>query len=379
MTQPAPSSQHIALSITLLTLSALAGCGHSEPFGAGDFGSQTPLDPGRPVQLTLNRGHDRRAAWLPDGSAILYSTQLSGSRDNDMCLAELPPTGGRQVRLICDLTANGGMLTEALESAAPAADGRLAFVAASGERGGLVPDFQQLSLATVADPATRTSLLSIPYTIPGSRTHGGLSQLRWLGPNRLVYLGEAVTMLPLCEGCEKDTLRSGIEAVQLDLASAATPQAIPGTSNASGVCPGANEDEIYYTLNGDTKVYRQTLSTGAVSAAYDFGAQGIARDVHVVGNLMAAVVGGRVHFGIDPSLGPIQWDSGGIVHLVDLSAGSDVTLPDPTSLGLFRRPQISPSGSEVVAERYPLIITVLESSVDTSVSRTADLYLMAQP
>jgi hypothetical protein len=381
MTQPAPSSQHryIAASITLLVVAALIGCGHSEPFGTQDFGTEAPRDPTSPVQLTLNRGHDRRAAWLPDGSAILYSTELSGSRDHDMCLAELPPTGGRQRRLTCDVTPNGGMLTESLESAAPAADGRLAYVAGSGERNGLVPDFQQLSLATISEPGARTSLLSIPYTIPGSRTHGGLSQLRWLGSNRLVYLGEAVTMTPLCDGCEKDTLRSGIEAVQLDLAASGTPQVIPGTTNASGVSPGASEDEVYYTLGGDTKVYRETLSSGAISVAYDFGAQGIARDVHVVGNLMTAVVGGRVHFGIDPSLGPTQWDSGGIVHVVHLSDGSDNILPDPTGLGLFRRPQISPSGSQLVAERYPLIITIFDTIADTSLAREADLYLMGQP
>jgi len=372
--------------INLLALCTLAGCGHSEPFTPQNFDTDQPFDPTPPVQLTLNHGHDRRAAWLPDGSAILYSTQPEGTRDHDICLAVLPPTGGRQRQLTCNLTPNGGQLTEALESAAPAADGRLAYVAATGGIGLIVPELQELSLATVADPATRMPLLGIPYTIPGRRTHGGISQLRWLSTSRLLFLAEAVTVLPLCEGCMRDTLRSGLDAVWLDASTpGATPQAIPGTDNASGVSPGATEDEIYYTLNGDTRVYHQVLSSGAVSVVHDFGAAGIARDVHVVGSRMAAVVGGRVHFGVDPSLGPTQWDSGGVVHLVNLQDGSDVPLDDPTQGGLFRRPQISPSGTQVVVERNPyLFIEILDASgavvgIDTTVIRVADLFLMGQP
>jgi hypothetical protein len=359
----------------LLALCTLAGCGHSEPFTPRDFGTDQPFDPTPPIQLTFNHGHDRGAAWLPDGSAILYSTQPEGSTDHDVCLAVLPPTGGRQRQLTCDLNPNAERLTEALESAAPAADGRLAYVASTGRVGLIAPELQQLSLATVADPVTRVPLLRIPYTIPGRRTHGGISQLRWLSSNRLLFLGEAASIVTQCIGCMSDTLRSGLDAVWLDASTAgAAPQAIPGTDNASGVCPGATEDEIYYTLNGDTRVYHQVLSSGVVSVVHDFGAAGIARDVQVVGGRMAVVVGGRVHFSVDPSLGPTQWDSGGIVHLVNLQDGSDITLADPTQ-GLFRRPQISPSGTQVVVERNPFV--VLEG--DTMVLPVADLFLIGQP
>ncbi len=363
----------------LVAIFTLAGCGHSEPFTPENFGTDAPFDPTPPIQLTLNRGPDRRAAWLPDGSALLYSTQLDGTRDHDVCLAVLPPTGGRQRSLSCNLTPVGDQRTESLESAAAATDGRLAFLAASGAIGALVPSVQELSLATVADPTTRTSLLAIPYTISGRPTHGGISQLRWLGPNRLVYLGEAVNVLSLCDGCERDTVHSGLDAVWLDLAGGANPQAIAGTSNASGVSPGSTEDEVYYTLNGDTRVYRQTLSTGAATVVFDFAAAGIARDVHVVGTRMAVVVGGRVHFTDDPIVGPTQWDSGGVVHVVDLSGGSDVALTGPSDLGLYRRPQISPPGSQVVVERYQLIIIDNGVTVDTSVARAGDLYLIGQP
>lgn len=362
-----------------LALVALLGCGHTEPFDTPSWGNDQPFDPTPPVRLTLNRGPDRRAAWLPDGSAILYSAQLFERRDNDVCLALLPPSGGRLLNLTCNLSASGDNLTEALESPTPASDGRLAFVAATSAIGALTPDNQGIALATIDDPATRQMLRPLPYTIPGGRFHGGASQIRWLAPDRLLYLGESVTTLRPCPFCQLDTLRSGLDATLLSVAVPGTfPETVPGTDFASGVSPGGSEDEIYYTIGGDTRVYRRLLSTGDVSVAFDFGAAGIARDVHVVGSRMAAVVGGRVTFATDPSLGPTQWDSGGVLHVVNLQDGSDMTLNGP---GLFRRPQLSPSGAGIVAEVYPLIITVnpVDGTRDTMVSRVGDLFLLGQP
>jgi hypothetical protein len=59
---------------------------------------------------------------------------------------------------------------------------------------------------------------------------------------------------------------------------------------------------------------------------------------------------------------------------VNLQDGTDVTLDGP---GLFRRPQLSPSGDAVVAEVYPLIVNPVTN--DTTVSRSGDLYLFGQP
>jgi hypothetical protein len=365
-------------SARLLAIAATLGCGHTEPFSAPPFDRNQPFDPGPPVRLTVNRGPDRRPAWLPDGSGILYSTQLVATRESDVCLGRLPATGGSQQQLTCALTPNSINLTDALESAAPATDGRLAFVAATSNIGAGGPDAQSIALATVGDPATRQSLHSVPYSIPGGRLHAGVSQIRWLGPNRLVFLGEAVTVLRPCQLCPLDTLRSGLDAVWLNVDGAPVAlHAIPGTDYASGVSPGASEDEVYYTLNGDTRVYRQQLSTGTVTVVHDFGAAGFARDVHVVGDRMAAVVGGRVAFAVDPSLGPTQWDSGGVVHVVNLQDGSDMILDAPGP-GLSRRPQLSPSGSAVVAEVYPLIIADVVPP-DTVVSKVGDLFSYGEP
>jgi hypothetical protein len=91
---------------------------------------------------------------------------------------------------------------------------------------------------------------------------------------------------------------------------------------------------------------------------------------------MAVVVGGRVAFAADPSLGPTQWDSGGVVHVVNLQDGTDIILDAPEALS--RRPQLSPSGSAVVAEVYPLIISDFVPP-DTIVSPDADLYRFDLP
>jgi len=229
------------------------------------------------------------------------------------------------------------------------------------------------------DPTGRQHLLSIPYSASGGGPHTGVSQLRWLSPGRLIFLGESVIRSSPCLGCEMDTVRSGLGVVIMDVdQSPISPVQVPSTDYASGVSPGTTEDEIYYTLGGDTRVYRRILSSGEVAVAHDFGAGGIARDVHVVGSRLAAVVGGRVAFGIDPVHGPTQWDSGGTLRVVNIQNGTEQTLTGP---GLFRRPQLSPSGTAIVAEVYPLIVTVDTVTQDTVVvvGRDSDLYLYQQP
>jgi hypothetical protein len=310
----------------------------------------------------------RRLAPRRVGAFLLYPA--IGRADHDVCLTLLPSSGGGQRQLSCDLSPTSSTQTDALESPAPARDGRLAFVQGTSPIGAVGPDSQAIELGTVNDPLTRRSLQRVPYLSPNGRRHAGVSQIHWLGPNRLVWVGEAVEAVAPCLGCQMDTLRTGLDVAWLNLDGTPTVHVVPGTDYASGVSPGATEDDVYYTLRGDTRVYHQVLGTGEVSVVYDFAAAGIARDVHVVNGRMAAVVGGRVAIGIHPDLGPIQWDSGGVLHVVSLQDGSDVTLAAP---GLFRRPRLSPSGSQLVAEVYPL------DDSGATVSRGGDLYLFGQP
>ena len=77
-----------------------------------------------------------------------------------------PATGGSQRQFTCELTPNSINLTDALESAAPAADGRLAFFAATSNIGATRPNVQGIALGSVLEPATDHMLQSVPYTLP---------------------------------------------------------------------------------------------------------------------------------------------------------------------------------------------------------------------
>lgn len=356
---------------------AVAACGHSDAFTSPPYGTDAPFDPSPPARLTFNPLTDREAAWLPDGSGILYSAQQLDRRDHDLCLALLPPDGGRQRALTCDLSSAGVDSTNAIVSAAPAADGRLAFVGASSSIGSVSPFTEGIAIAPTVDARGAATILSRPYTIPGEPSHNHMGTIRWLGAGKLVFLGGNSAFITDCLGCPHDTVVANLKVVMLDAAAGASPTAVEGTDLPSGVSAGASPDEIYYTADGDSRVFLRTLSTGAVTVAYDFGAAGIARDVHVVGSRMTVVVGGHVVFGINPTLGPTQRDSGGVVHVVDLGTGANQSLDQPALL--FRRPALAPDGGRLVAEGFPLTFVPTATGVDTIVASVGDLYLFSAP
>lgn len=364
-------------------LLALA-CSHTDPFSTPPYGTTQPFDPTPPVRLTLNPGADQGASWLPDGSGILYSAQQLGRPDLDVCLAELPPTGGTQERLVCDLGRQGSDTTNAIEWPVAGVDGRLAFVKASSSIGATNPSREALSVAPGLDPSKASDVQRIPYTLPGEAETSAVLHLHWQRENQLVFVGGAATYRQACALCVVDTITTGRKILLLDLSPpGAAPVPLPGTDFASGVTPGISSDLIYFTLGGDRRVYSRSLTSGSTSVVHDFGSAGVVRDVHVGGGRLVAVVGGRVAFSADPGLGPTQWDSGGIVHVVDLASDADIALDGGPRL--FRRPAIAPGGDRVVAEGYPLVIRdVIDPAtqlhrLDTTVARASDLFLFATP
>jgi hypothetical protein len=118
---------------------------------------------------------------------------------------------------------------------------------------------------------------------------------------------------------------------------------------------------VYFTVNGDSRVFRLALASGSLDVVHDFGLGGIVRDVQIVGNRLVVVVGGNVSFTTDPPLGPTQRDGGGPIVLVDLSTGGERMLADST----WRHPALSPDGTRVVAELMS--------------GRTTDLWLLEVP
>ena len=341
------------LTLVLLPLiPPLAGCEHGAPLAAGSYGSDQPLQAGSLRRLTYNAGQDRAPAWLPDESGIVYSAERTDRRDRDRCLAILPPDGGQIRSTICDAAPAADDSTDVWTE--PAADraGRLAYVASSSRIGASAPTSTTLVLSTLADPATARALATFPYYASDTAPHWLASQPRWLGTDTLVYVALRTGLQRPCQTCPVDTVQTGVSIDLLDTSRPAPQvQVQAGTRFASSVATGPTPGAFYYTVGGDSRVFRRVVSTGSDAIVFDFGAAGIARDVQVVGSRLVAVVGGKVSFGFDSNLGfVVQQDSGGPLHVVDLTTGADAVLA-VTGLA-FRRPALSPSGKRLVAEGY---------------------------
>jgi WD40 repeat protein len=371
----------MALRSGVVVLAAVLACDHSAPFGAPDTGANRPLGAGTPVQLTYSPGQEHTPGWVPDGSGFFFSEQRLDRPDRDRCLSELPPLGGRIERQLCHHTLGGEDSTDVFDSPAVGADGRIAFVAASSSARllTLAPTYQVLLLAPLAHPDSTQVLLPIPYPSPSGRTHTGVSNLEWLPDGRLQFVGERVTY-PL-----PDTVHTGVELMRLTtVAGQWTLSSLAGFDGVSSAA-AAGDDTVYYSLVGDTRVFRRILSSGADTVLWDFGSEvggGIARDLLVRGNRLIAVVGGMVYYTADSVLGASQRDNGGDIHVVDLTTGAEETLRvlDLNHPIWFRRPSLSPDGHLLVVEGrvYQLIKHTDEAGnllfTDTIIDATPNLY-----
>lgn len=354
--------RHTPLVLALL----VSACGHEAPLKPGVYPPNQPAGSGSLVRATFNPGADLGPSWLPDGRGFLYTVERIDRDDLDRCLALLPAAGGTIEREICDRIPDADDSVDAYTAAAVSSDGRLAFVRATASLSvgwPVAPYAQQLVVAPMDHPDRARVLQTIPYPGPSGRIHQAVTHVHWLGDSSLVYVGQKVNYSAPCPGCDLDTLPTGLEVVRLDFSGPATVLTmLPGTDQASSVTAAGN-DTVYFTVNGDSRVFRLQVSSGALSTAHDFGAGNIARDVTVAAGRLAAVVGGKVSFGDDPALGPVQRDSGGTLVMVDLANGTETALTPP--LEFYRRAALAPDGRHVVAERL--------------LGRTTDLYLVEAP
>jgi len=359
----------------LVALSCVAGaCSHEEPFALTDPHVQGPRTSGSPIRLTYNDADDRTAAWLPDGSAMLYSSERPDLPDADRCLRLMPAGGGAVFREICPRGVGQADSTHRLESAAVSADGRIVFLHSASVVGNPKGAFMHLMLGTLADPHSAVQVTNVPYFVPASgRTHGQVSHVHWLGPTRVVFLGQDLfyqgsTFLP-------DTFTTGLEIMRGEVTGETLALSlVPGTEYASSVAAGGDDDTIVFTLGGDSRVHRMSLSSGATSVLHDFGPAGIARDVQLRGTTLVAIVGGSVLFQFEEAHGWVQRDEGGELHVVDLATGTAVVHSLPNML--FRRPALSPDGTALVVEVSPAVpVHVGPQSDYNATNHRPDLWL----
>jgi hypothetical protein len=331
-----------------------------------------------PRRITYSHGDDRTPSWLPDGSAIIYSSEREDRADHDRCLTLIPAEGGTIIDQFCPTDPLQSDSTNRYEAPAVSADGRVFMHKVISWVGQQKLGEAFLSVGNLSDPIAAEDITRVPYTAPNGKIHSSIRSAAWLGPNSVVYLAEMLffqgsTFFP-------DTFVTGLDIVRLDLSDVAPVfEVIPGTDYASSVAVTSEPEVIYYTLGGDSRVYRRDLTTGAVTVFHDFGPGEIARDVAVFGARLVAVVGGSVLYRFEaPHNGFVQRDEGGDLHFVDL-ATSTHTVFDGDSV-LFRHPVFSPDGQRLVVEVSPYApVHVGPASDYTAFNHRVDLWLFDLP
>ncbi|MEO8201890.1 MAG: hypothetical protein ABI679_15270 [Gemmatimonadota bacterium] len=378
-------------ALLVLAVAACTGCNHDKPFEPKTGSVDTTRTRGTSRQLTYNLGADVRPAWRPDGSGVLFAFEDLGRdssphdpgshRDTDLCLSLMLPTGGMIAKKVCGISVGSLDSIDTFFEAAENSEGRLLYDRESSVGSSLTPSSAALVLSSLIDPNQYTTIRPYPYPAPDGTIHQGIGYVRWLSATTAIYLGQQVLYPRPCNGCPADTVRMGLDLVKLDL-SGTTPSIsiIPNTHDASSVAVNPQGGGIFFTKNGDSRVFQIDPATSNVTIVHDFGALGIARDVQVSGTRMIAVVGGRVSYGDIPGLGTIQKDASGVLWEVDLTNGNaiDLTVTDRW----FRRPALSPAGDRLVAEGYFARISSCSppfGCLDTTVGRDPDLWLFDLP
>jgi len=303
-----------------------------------------------PRRLTFNTGDDRTPAWLPDGSGIVYSTERQDRSDHDRCLAVLPAEGGTIRASYCQLNPIHDDSTDLMEAPAVNSAGGLFFHRVVSWVGQQKLGASALMLGTADQPIQAALLRPLPYTAPNGRLHSSVRLPQWIGEDSLVYLAEQL----FYEGSTfyPDTFTTGLDIVLVDFSGGAPRfEVVPETDYASGLDVGDDAASLYYTLGGDSRVYRRDLPGGTVTTIYDFGSGNIVRDAQVRGRTLVAILGRSVLYRFEDAHGYVQRDEGGDLVVVDLNTSQ--TTRFSTDTVLFRHPVISPDGALVVVETQP--------------------------
>lgn len=328
-------------------------CAHESPAEPGRVVVDSIPDMGPPERITLSPGKDAFPSFSPDGRSIWYSWEQVERSDRDLCLARLPVGGGTRTDEVCHPTpaANPDSVNW-YAWPAPHPDGqRIAWFRLSGLRSATEGGRGEVVLTRLSHLADQTAIqvLSIyPLQIaPGSALHFHVQpvSLRWANDSTLIYLAVLVTAFN-ANGLEQDTFYSGRELGTLTLSGdSARHGFVAGTDSASGYSMGGG-DTVYFTRNGDARVYRTTLGGGAVDTVFDFGPAGIARDPVYVDGKVYAIVGGDVNYAPYPNnVGYLQHDGGGALWRTDTTGPS---LIDDSRF--WRHPAVSPDHTTLVIE-----------------------------
>jgi WD40 repeat protein len=358
----------------------LTACAHTELSPVDPPDNPPPGDGTWPRQVTYSTFDDRHPQWLPDGSGVIYSTERGDQQsDRDRCIGLLPPEGGTQLWRRCE--ADGRHLvdtTDVFEWPSISPTGDAVFIRTTGWSGLKKTGQPRIARTDGLDFQHSRTIRTLPFFPPGGRQEVIGWTFRWLAADQVAYLGvleyfQGSTFFP-------DTFFTGqqVTLMQFTSDSTATFTVVPGTDYASSVAVGDDSTSIYYTLGGDSLVYRRHLISGVVDTVHNFGYNRVARDVSVRGTRLAAIVGDSVVFRYEAAHDSwIQRDEGGSIAVVDLTTGVE-TYYSESPIWLFRHPEISPDGTRLVVERQPFAYPVLGVLSDYNAdNHRADLFLFA--
>lgn len=330
----------------VLTVAFLMGCEHDTGFSSRYLPDEIPPGTVDPLRLTLSPGEDQFPSWTPDGTGILYS--FVDPTSGDRCLGRMPAGGGQVSAYHCSL---GDPANDSLDQAIEPMmrdDGQVAWIELHS-----APELQihhggGLFVGPFSNTSPGRRVWHFPYLAVTGTIHLGATNLRWLSHNRLSYIGIDYLIRAVCFGCKPDTVVIARDAMLLDISGTnPVPVAIPGMAEATSIWPTADSSGLYYTLAGDTRVWTRSADSGLPTVVHDFGSAGIVRDVSVAGQRLAAVVGGKVGYGFEESIGLRQTDSGGTLMMVNLETGEETVINQI----LHRRGVLSPDGRRLIAER----------------------------
>ena len=298
--------------------------------------------------------------------------------DHDRCLTLMPAEGGTIIDQFCPTDPLQDDSTNLYDAAAVSAAGRVFLHKVVSWIGQQKLGEAFLAVGNISDPVRATSITRLPYTASNGKIHSSIRSPAWISADAVVYLAEMLfyqgsTFFP-------DTFVTGLDIVRLDLSGPAPVfEVVPGTDYASSVAVTSEPNVIYYTLGGDSRVYRRDLGTGAVTVFYDFGPGEIVRDVAVDGTRLVAVVGGSVLYQFEVAhSGYVQRDEGGNLHFVDVASSAHTVIEDSTVL--YRHPVFSPDRRRIVVEVSPFApVHVGPDSDYNATNHRVDLWLFDLP
>jgi len=376
--QPAPLLKRRLDLFRATIVIALAGCSHTAAFeedppdrSAGPHGAVPP------VQLTFNPLQDISPGFFPSVPGIVYTYESSAPGPRDRCLGIIPPMGGTRIWQACAGT--GGSL-DSLDAYGPAAlspGGRLAYVASASSELKRGPDRSVLVLATLAAPLDTTRIHTFPINVDGVKVDG-ITDPHWLDDQHLVYVAQRVDFPRYCNGCDRDTVRTGLGIVMVDLSGPPVMSLVGGPRFVTSLAI-ADDGAFIYTMAGDSRVFRESPPGGAASVVYDFGSEGMARGIDVRGTLLAAIVGLKGSFIDWPGLGLTVFDSGGIVQVVDLATNATVFRSYPPTTAPWIMPDSNLFRRAVFVSDDALVVEGLPITLSTRPTGEIDSVMLLRP